>query len=50
MQHCINSLTKADCQAKKSENLIQWGFTVAKPNQKFLTDITEFPAPMASST
>lgn len=42
-QHRPNSLTKADRQAEKSENLIQRDFTAAKPNQKFLTDITEIP-------
>ena len=38
-----NGLTKADRQAEKSENLIQRDFTAEKPNQKFLTDITEIP-------
>ena len=38
-----NGLTKADRQAEKSENLIKRDFTAAKPNQKFLTDITEIP-------
>lgn len=42
-QNRPNSLTKADRQAEKSENLIQRDFTAAKPNQKFLTDITEIP-------
>ena len=38
-----NGLTKGDRQAEKSEKLIQRDFTAAKPNQKFLTDITEIP-------
>lgn len=42
-QHRPNGLTKADRQAEKSENLIQRDFTAEKPNQKFLTDITEIP-------
>lgn len=42
-QRRFNSLTKADRQAEKSENLINRDFTAAKPNQKFLTDITEIP-------
>ena len=32
---------KADRQAEKSENLILRDFTATKPNQKFLTEITE---------
>lgn len=39
-----NGLAKADRQAEKSENLIQRDFTAEKPNQKFLTDITEIPS------
>lgn len=38
-----NGITKADRQAEKSENLIQRDFTATKPNEKFLTDITEIP-------
>ena len=44
--HCkrsSHSVTKVDRQAEKSENLIKQDFTTAKPNQKFLTDITEIP-------
>lgn len=36
--HCI---TKADRRAEKSENLIKQDFSAAKPNEKWLTDITE---------
>jgi len=35
-------LTKADKQAQKSENLLQQDFASEKPNQKTVTDITEF--------
>ena len=38
-----HSVTKVDRQAEKSENLIKQDFTAVKPNQKFLTDITEIP-------
>lgn len=38
-----NGITKADRQAEKSENLIKRDFTAEKPNEKFLTDITEIP-------
>lgn len=38
-----NGITKADRQAEKSENLINRDFTAQKPNEKFLTDITEIP-------
>ena len=38
-----NSITKADAAAQKAENLIQQDFTAAKPNEKWLTDITEIP-------
>ena len=38
-----NSITKADAAAQKAENLIQQDFTAAKPNEKWLTDITEVP-------
>lgn len=36
-----NGITKVDRQAEKSENLIKRDFTAEKPNEKFLTDITE---------
>src|SRR5665647_695767 len=36
-------ITKADSEAKKAENLIQQDFTAEKPNEKWLTDITEIP-------
>ena len=36
-------ITKADEAAQKSENLIQQDFTAEKPNEKWLTDITEVP-------
>lgn len=42
-QRRSNGLTKADRQAEKSENLIKRDFTAAKPNEKWLTDITEIP-------
>lgn len=38
-----NGITKAERQAEKSENLVKRNFTAAKPNEKFLTDITEIP-------
>lgn len=38
-----NGTTQADRQSGKSENLIKRDFTAEKPNQKFLTDITEIP-------
>lgn len=38
-----NGITKADNEAQKSENLIKQDFTAEKPNQKWLTDITEIP-------
>lgn len=38
-----NRITKADRQAEKAENLIDRDFTAQKPNEKFLTDITEVP-------
>ena len=43
LQHLPNGLTKADRQAEKSENLIQRDFTAKKPNEKYMTDITELP-------
>lgn len=36
-----NSITKADMDAQKSENLIRQDFTAEKPNEKWITDITE---------
>jgi transposase InsO family protein len=36
-----NSLTEADKEAQKSENLIKQDFTATRPNEKWLTDITE---------
>jgi transposase InsO family protein len=38
-----NSLTEADKEAQKSENLIQQDFTAERPNEKWLSDITEVP-------
>ena len=38
-----NSLTEADKEAQKSENLINQDFTADKPNEKWLSDITEVP-------
>ena len=35
------SLTKADKRAQKNENLIKQDFRASKPNEKYLTDITE---------
>jgi len=37
-------LTKADKQAQKSDNLLRRDFTAAAPNQKTVTDITEWTA------
>ena len=37
------SITKADKTAEKSENLIAQNFQADKPNEKWLTDITEIP-------
>lgn len=39
----LNSLTKADKEAQKSENLIKQDFTAEEPNVKWLSDITEIP-------
>ena len=36
-----NSLTKADANAQKAENLIHRYFSAAAPNQKWLADITQ---------
>ena len=38
-----NSLTAADKEAQKSENLIKQDFTAQAPNEKWLSDITEVP-------
>lgn len=38
-----NGITKADRDAEKSENLIKQDFSSSKPNEKWLTDITEIP-------
>lgn len=38
-----NGITKADAAAQKAENLIKQDFTASKPNEKWLTDITEIP-------
>jgi len=38
-----NGLTKADKNAQKSENLIKQDFSATKPNEKWLSDITEVP-------
>lgn len=37
------SLTKADFEAQKAENIINQDFGAEKPNEKWLTDITEIP-------
>ncbi len=38
-----NGLTKADKKAIRPENIIKRDFTASKPNEKWLTDITEIP-------
>ena len=38
-----NGITHADRDAEKSENLINQDFTADRPNEKWLTDITESP-------
>ena len=38
-----NGLTKADKKANRPENIIKRNFTASKPNEKWLTDITEIP-------
>ena len=38
-----NGITKEDCAAQKSENLIKQDFSAERPNEKWLTDITEAP-------
>ena len=41
-QNRPKGLTKADKQAQKSENLLEQNFTAEAPNQKTVTDITEW--------
>jgi len=38
-----NGLTKADKEAQKSDNLLNRDFTADKPNEKWVTDITQLP-------
>jgi len=38
-----NGLTEADKEAQASDNLIKGDFTVEKPNEKLVTDITQTP-------
>lgn len=38
-----NGITREDATMQKSENLIKQDFTAAKPNEKWLGDITEVP-------
>ena len=38
-----NGITKEDREAQKAENILNRDFTAAKPNTKWLTDITEIP-------
>lgn len=42
--HKPNSITKADRDARKSEDLFRRDFTAGKPFEKGVTDITEIPA------
>ena len=39
-----NGITKADREARKSEDLFKRNFTAEKPLEKCVTDITEIPA------
>ncbi len=39
-----NGITKADREARKSEDLLKRDFTAKKPLEKCITDITEIPA------
>ena len=39
-----NGITKADRNARKSDDLLKRDFTVGKPLEKCVTDITEIPA------
>ena len=43
-RHKPKGLTKADQQAQKSDNLLRRDFSAAAPNQKLVTDITEWTA------
>ncbi len=43
-RHKPKGLTKADPQAQKSDNLLRRDFSAAAPNQKLVTDITEWTA------
>ena len=36
-----NGITKADKEARKSDDLIKRGFTAEKPPEKCITDMTE---------
>ena len=38
-----NGLTKADKEAQKSDNLLNRDFSADKPNEKWVTDITQLP-------
>nr|WP_281283505.1 IS3 family transposase [Thiospirochaeta perfilievii] len=38
-----NGLTKSDKKANRPDNVIKRDFTASKPNEKWLTDITEIP-------
>ena len=38
-----NGLTKSDKKAQRPENVLKRNFTATKPNEKWLTDITEVP-------
>ena len=38
-----NGITKEDCAAQKSENLLNQDFSASEPNVKWLSDITEVP-------
>lgn len=42
--HKPNGITKADRNARKSEDLLKRDFTAGKPFEKCVTDITEIPA------
>lgn len=43
MKRRPKSITKADAESQKSENLIKQDFSAEAPNQKWLMDITEIP-------
>jgi len=38
-----NGITKADKEAQASDNLLKGDFTSEKPNEKYITDITQTP-------